>query len=502
MKESELGQRNFFPIFEVAVAMPIHEEKQLASLAEDLGLITKAILQNPSLFSQFQRFIKKSYFQFSPDLLPLSIIWSAIFLYLSKYKTFPTCDLLLALLENYIKSREYDTSVREAYQIVLEAKNGSPISLPPEFISERLRYLIELNYRQVIDARIHEADGKIGELQKIYDEVKHEYIRAISDLPSDFGKLPIDPSFYNDTNKRFPYNVEFVDALLNGGSHHPEVSILLGPTGSGKSFLSLQLCSQWAIANNDPEKVCAYFSYELTLPVFGARLGAQISRMSISEYLQMLGKDPILWTDEEKERINIVRKVTGEKIRVFDFSGNVELSSGVPRAFGSGGIPEVVSTLEQVIERDKSKLEFVIIDWLGAAVTASFKGKDDQTGMIRAYQEWVLDAYREIAHRFNCAVWIVHQIAGSKEKKAATSIFHHSEASWAKNIAQYAFNVLTLGNKDADGCSILAITKIRSGERKYPVFIRFNPTTTLFERVDKNFIPDFDNFRVIPDVEG
>ena len=469
--------------------------EEIACLATELETITQAIIQNGELFDVIKKHFQPSYLLLSPQFRPLLIIWQTIYRCIEKHRSFPKADTILAVLSNYILKNPDNKDAHKAYQIVNDAKNSQPILLDKEYIRDRFRFLAELNFRNKAAVKLYESNGQIGALLQIFEDiVKGEYLRAISDIPDNLGEIPLDLSFYRDTAIRYPYGVEFVDFLINGGSEHPEVSVLLGPTGSGKSFLSLQLCSQWAITNNDPDKVCAYFSYELSKPKFCSRLFCQICRISMGEFAEMVKKNPDELTQEEKLRIQRIQEVF-QKIRVYDFSGHVDTSSGEPRVYGSGGIDEVVSALDRVTDSGK-KIEFVIIDWLGAAITAQAKKEQDRLALIRLYQDWPIEAYRKIATKFDCAVWLVHQIAGQKEKKATTAIFHHSDASWSKNLAQYAFNVLTLGNKDADNCLILAPTKVRSGERKTPVIIKFNPATTLFERVEKDFVVDYDKFKI------
>jgi len=480
----------------------LYSEKYL-SLVPELEIITKGALQDESIFQLVVRQLNGDFLR-CDECMHLYYIWAPLIETYNKCGKRLSCDFLLAKLAAFLQKSPGSKAHHRAYNLIKEAKEGPKVEPgPAEVILERLALLAELYYRRLLNFELSSVNGKVGALAEIINRIEPHYRRSISRPAQDIGEIDLFAFQDQSVVIRHPYYVEFVDYLLDRGSVHPEVCLLIGPTGSGKSFLSLQLCTQWALANKDPNKICAYFSYELDLPKLIPRIGAQLCRISIEEFEQ-IRRIPAEQLDDETRRKLELATEAKQYIRCYDFSGYFHAKqAGVDDpiyVYGCGGIPEVVTMLEQEVEKGK-KIEFVIIDWVGAAILAQNQSIKDNSVFIRLHQDFAVQALRHIAAPFDCAVWLVHQVAGARESKGSRVPIHHSEASWSKNMAQVVSNAITLSKANNQGIQVLIASKTRNASRRNPVCIQFNPVTTLFERADKSFGIDYDS-NILVEIPG
>jgi len=500
--------------------------EDLVELKNVIVVITKGALQNEQLFKELIPYVKENIncFQMEP-FRSCGTIWYHAAKYVEEFDKQPTIDELIILIQGR-KARAVNPAIyEEALEILQDAKESSnnPVEVSLSFARKKLSYLFEKYYQGLVGFHLqHKVNGKVGELERLFESIRPQYLRAISpDVTDVVQSQSVSLDFFSDSVVRFPYNVEFVDYLLNGGSEHPEVSIFIAPTGVGKTFFALQLCTQWAISNPPEDHVCVYVSYELPRKQFLKRIYMQLCRISEAEFKQMVRLGEKNLTEEQRRRWKFAQEIYQRHIRTIDFSGFLHKDNDSPLigAKATGKFEDMIRSLDAIVDGrtellnldsaeehinvdlPKRKIHFVVIDWLGAAVEAEMTGlrtdlRSEPSLMVKLHQQYICKVLREIATPYDCAVWVVHQQAGSKEKRTAGALPHHSEASWSKNLGQFAYNAFSLTHKNKDGVQVLATSKVRSGEQKPPIPIKFNPETSLFERVDKEICMDFDRLSV------
>lgn len=301
-----------------------------------------------------------------------------------------------------------------------------------------------------------------------------------------------------------PTNVHFVDRLLGGGTKPEGVYGILSPTGVGKSTLACMIAANSATGSSifrqqSPES--------LPCVLFDLHNGRSLSEQRIVSHVGRIGRDHV-WHEsqeilpyEEKrkgelptkngsllssfERAKFTRETLGRKLYLLsdcDEAPNLscgatpswislELTRAVQHYGGLGGI--VIDGARQVWYASEGKVKCFEHDFLEQLVT---------------------QFCRTLAKRFQCPVWITHQIRYAQACAPPTTQLTHLDAADCKSFAKAMDACLVMGtSSDPDGVFSIQCTKgdkkIVSNER---ILLKYDDVfSTIVEA--KDFVEDRKN---------
>jgi hypothetical protein len=305
----------------------------------------------------------------------------------------------------------------------------------------------------------------------------------------DIGNYVNTPVQYNKTG------LPFVDEWING-TRDGDCNGLIGPYQAGKSTLLRQLaiaraeqCVNEAALTGQPPKLVFFFSYEEPIDKFKYSVWACASHIPRSRLEELadyreFSTDDKLEPYEQQYYMNLQQTATGspteqtvilgeqsrwelaqswmnKSLMLCDMSGsNPQLGFGV----GSGYVDELVGVIEMNLLERQALCGGVYIDYAGIMVRrylAAHSVDDDRNRRTKLSS--ISDQLRQqVAERYNCTVWLAHQVSGEANKKSPTTPLHHADAGESRSLAENMAVCGCLSNKCTEtGCTILNWSKVR-----------------------------------------
>lgn len=366
------------------------------------------------------------------------------------------------------------------------------------------------------------GDGRVVDMNPMLDAVALQRDRLVS-----LDAMPTVSSVVvrgTPTKRALEYRstgIRFVDESI-GGDSVGDVSGLLGPMGGGKTTLAIHMAVSTAryafaeaIRTSSRPPLVVYVTYEQAatkLRPMSWSVAFQIPRRK----LQSLGDDwsrlttPDCLEDYERalvgvsadgapypvtplsetERWDAESVWLGRCFTFLDMSGSDEHPTA-----GNGGVPELLSYLERLQQDRQQPLRAVYIDYAGLLISgvANSQNISDERDRRNMLRELGMQLRRQIAQRFNCTVWLLHQMSGAATKVSPTRVLTHGDAADCKSFAENMAVCGCLGNEDkSTGCRLLNWSKTRhtDGATALPSTLRINNLFAMMEDVTRNYRAD------------
>lgn len=429
---------------------------------------------------------------------PYRVIWQTAKDFLDAYQRLPSKQEITALIDSRLKQYHEDDE-KLKYQIhkrlnLIYDTSVADSELNLELATEFINLLINRYYQTNLSYEIESLNGDYTSFPKLLKAITNGYSNSLLSRTINLSEFNLSTNLgrLRPKVRKYPFGVSFIDAAMDGGGVPGEVYVLLGPTGGGKSLLAQQLCVSSAFqihaSSNVDKSLNCFFSYELKQIELEFRAICQGAKISAARLAELSNGDSVAcdlvpagacFHDQnvlipERQRIERAVEIINRYCKFFDFSGTPR-PSGKP--FGFGGINEIVSTLEFVLNEVKLPLRTVVIDWAEACLRNEMQANNiDAKYITFKLGDFVRQVQTEIALRFDCMVFVVHQLAGDVVDRPATKLFHHSNASWCKSFANSATYAFVMGNEDVTThiCRF-ACTKARRSVLPLPVLIQKTP---------------------------
>lgn len=454
----------------------------------------------------------KPEYLYGPGEEGLRIIWSSVIDFYNEYGYIPGYNALATTVVSRLESGELDdTPLAEETLDRLEYIFDNE-ETDPAYAEKLCQLIISRYFKYKTEYTIGNMNGDAESFNNFLSEVYNEYSSAANFCSHPVNNLiPTDITELGRHKRSHPIGLSFFDRITEGGGQLGEVYVLLGPTGGGKSILSLQICTTGAslAANNPGDPVYdgwnVYFSYEMPEKDIMQRAVAQAARIpfirikDISQglanfagpedspsYEQELFGDNIFVPCERERYIQAIDTLNNN-FRIVDFSGNSQ-HGGV--TYGYGGIEEIVDYLKELEDSTGRPIRTIVIDWVGAMIQKQAIANNADISKIYTPElnSFVNRVQSKISIPFNCMVWSVHQLSPSVAKTKPGKSLHHSDAAYCKSFAEYAWFAFTLGTQDREtGALVLSCTKARRASPKStrPVVLKIDDTVSFVDASDE-----------------
>lgn len=297
--------------------------------------------------------------------------------------------------------------------------------------------------------------------------------------------------------------VVFLDRYLRGGDAPGEVNVLLGPYGSCKTMLTVQLGVQKALGayqlwleggRKGPIPVTYHFSAEADLEELRLRAlchAAQVhvdsidekekwaslsTQGSLKDYEKKLFAKALrrgVAMPGERERVDVYQRILNRCWLPVDMTGSGENHHGR----GGGGIDEIAAIiLRDQQTRENPGVRVVLIDYAQAVAERYVQQHQggDHHEMRFVVGKMPMHAKNQIALPYQTPVWIVGQLSGEANSRSVATVSHHSESAEAKNFAENAAFAFCIGMPDVHNRCLLACTKVRRAARQAPTVIQID----------------------------
>lgn len=480
---------------------PIDTNYQQRFTNSQKEFLIAAILRLPNLFKLAKENLKPEHFNNLTEM-PYMLLWKATLTIASKNKdelppdiqakemitleasvlcdNAPSSFTMGSNLESLFTLSDNDVGfIDKIYQKPIEAFNEEYcIDLLKKFLSERVIFdpfkkFLERYGDTAVPADI---DPILEKLKSEKEKLENIDVSPVSDIAI--------TNWQENALEQIPSNVSFIDEATAGGPALGEVIILLGASGSGKTLAGIQLGVEGAryqirqANQKKPSGYWFYFSYECAIhPDIRQRViscAAKIdwgslkslkaftdlsSSTALKEYETKRWRAKIeagIQIPGEQERYKAAMEELGDRLKLVDMSGAIAPS------IGTKGIPEMVKILERAKSQGQQPIG-IIIDYAGILVSRYLAANNEKVENQFIYlNRFVNDVRVEIASRFNCICWVLHQLHGDAAILSSTAKQHHSRASGARNFADNANFAFNIGTKDVtNDCCIITCTKSR-----------------------------------------
>lgn len=294
--------------------------------------------------------------------------------------------------------------------------------------------------------------------------------------------------------------VDFIDRCLGPDRSRGQLYGLLGPIGVGKSTLGAMIAVEGAkmaytrqMAGQSPAQ-WVYINIDGKASDMQERLishGAKISRNELGRdwFLKdrsVIGTYRAYETERRAELPHRENVLLGETERLIDFRSRI-----YGRHLRLMDLDSVEWGQTQPSQSIAEGLEFMALDVQIAGVVIDYVGRAVKDfvdfDFLRIPAEtihFIHECREHIADRWNCPVWLIHQLNGEANLRKPGSVQHHRDAADCKSFGDELDACFVLGQRDhTSGAFLLQCTK-SSIQPPEPAILRFDPHFATLRQTD------------------
>lgn len=385
------------------------------------------------------------------DLKYLKFLADRYFKYHTKYKDFPTLQLLVSIIRDDLKAGN-DTVLRDQIIEYLQRIRHNPDMGDLEYVKDKaLDFCRKQAFR--------------GALEQAVDLIQTDKFDSVMDLMRSALAVGTTPSIghdlFEDMDARFvrvsrhpvPTGLEALDqkGILNGGLGRGEIGVITAPTGVGKSHMLVNL----GAAAVKKGKNVIHYTFELTENATGLRYDSNICMIP---------------SNEVPERSEEVREAYSE----MEGLGRI-----IIKEYPTG--TATVQTLRSHIEKLSLKgfiPDLLVIDY------ADIMRSSRQYESMRHELKKVYEDLRNLAMEKNIPIWTASQ---SNRDSASSDIVGLENMSESYGKAQVADVVVSISRKPAEkasGLGRLYVAKNRAGRDGILFPVKLNTAMSMFSVIE------------------
>jgi replicative DNA helicase len=375
------------------------------------------------------------------DLAYLRFLSEKYLGYAKKYKTFPSLQILLMIVRDELKTGT-DVALREQVVEYIKRVHANTDACDLPFVKEKA---LEFCRRQALRSAFEKALDNIE--QEKYDDIVKDIREAIG-----VGQVPslglelledFDARFTEKSRDVISTGLDALDKKFNGGLGRGELSVLVAPSGAGKSHFLVQMAANGL----RQKKNVVYYTFELYEPQVSCRIDTNICDIDYNDL------SPMQSTLEAKQKALEMQK------NVQKMYGDMDIGRLFVKFFPTK--TATVNTLRNHLERLELKKGFVpdmvILDYADI-MKPSQKYNEKRDELQSLYQE-----LRAFAYEKNVAL---HSACQSNRGGANKNVVDSDDIADAYSKVAESDIVMTLSRKSvekASGAARLFLTKSRVG---------------------------------------
>jgi len=319
-----------------------------------------------------------------------------------------------------------------------------------------------------------------------------------------------------------PCGVDMIDHRMNGGSEAGETHVLLGPTGVGKTTLATDIVVSAGkrfhaeAVQGGALKAAIYISYEDIFESMSKRVIANAASIKRSNLDAMTSYHDLSRTGHvhayerrlpggndvnppgEYERLMAAKQWTDTHVQGLDFSGCH--TPGAPIR-GFGGLNEVRYAVDALADHTQVRPGLIMLDYAGLCVNRSLQRSSGDVARLQfmALRDFVARCTDTLTAKFQCPIWVLHQIKGAKVGGSPTAELDHSDAEGCSSFAANAWFAFVLSNKDKKtNTCLLRCTKSRRAESQADAICYINGDFCKLDDASHRFKIDKVTRRIVP----
>ena len=415
----------------------------------------KIILKNLAKNEEFARkvlpFIKEEYFASRAE----RVLYTNIENFVTKYTSLPTKDALILMIEKHkvISEEEYKGSLRLITEIFDSNDREDQewlLDHTEKFCKEKAIHLAIMNSINILDGKDTEyTESAIPEILSnalaiSFDtRVGHDFIED-SDIRY---------QFYNKTEKRIPFDLEYFNTITGGGTPTKTLNIVMAGTGCGKSLF---LCHHAASCLMQNLNVLY-----ITLEMAEERIAERIDANLLDTPVQDLASMPIA---SYKKKMEQLKKQSTGRLIIKEYPT------------GGANSNHFRILLQELRTKKKFKPDIIFIDYLNICSSSRMK----QGGNTNSYHyiKAIAEELRGLAVEFDLPIFSATQVNRSGFSSTDVGLEDTSESFGLPATAD--FFVALIRTDELDDSKQLMVKQLKNRynttavNRKFVIGVEFN----------------------------
>jgi RecA/RadA recombinase len=457
------------------------------------------LIRNDATFEAFSDLLHPHHF--TGEDAGYGLVWKTVVAFYENYGTLPERELLLTEIQGAYDADpgflnpemldqlselidfSFDTdSFKRDIQSDPQYTKWA-VQMTKKFLDERLLVMADSSLTATGSTVLADLPGFLQELKQESEQIRSVAGHVIEQpFPEAWDKV--------STMVMQSTGCDFLNRFLGGGHCPGEVYGVLGPFGSCKTTMAVQAVVETArrcrkaVLESDgsgPTPVAFYVGYEAQpSPELRHRSLSYAARIHRKSLETMSGLSDLSTTDslkpyERKEfysKLQLGEKVPGEQDRarsaiklLNDHVRFVDMTGGDPENSGAGAgfVEEVLRVIDNEVRRANVVPAVIWIDYAGAMVKRylAATNKDYASNYRHLINEVPARCKTLLSQRFNCPVWVLHQLSGSANSKSPGAKLHHTDAAESKSFGENLDFAFTIGNPNDANLCVLSCTKHR-----------------------------------------
>lgn len=473
------------------------------------------LIRNPAAFLRARDVL------FSEHVVDLgeghALVWEAVRDFYGKFGKLPAKEQLNAELHQLLQSNTallaneekaaVDTFVRYAFSVKQHGADISTSESHVEHAMETCQLLLEEHAAKSLRAAMLQNGTVPADMRVQLDAVQATISLAASLTESGISEVFPDGWEATADVELVPTNFSAIDNFLGGGGGPGEVTVFMGPQGSCKSTLAVQIAANLArvaftrhtmnLVPDGKRPVSVLVTTEMELVEFRLRVLAYLAKIPQQRLRKVLaGKSldgfsrdsqpgmrkstkyerrvkefrEMLKTGKgftcEYDRIKIASALVNQYMVFVNATPSNETNPGL----GSGGVPEIVAVLSAYLRKNPDVVPINFVLDHASALASRMIGTDgvgteDLRHILKNIPLHVRDM---IAARYKIPAYVMHQLSGDAASRGPTAEFHHTDAAECKSFTEFAAFAIISGPPTQDGTQ-LARFRCTKHRRQPPV---------------------------------
>lgn len=251
--------------------------------------------------------------------------------------------------------------------------------------------------------------------------------------------------------KRQAWGVDFIDRITQGGSIPGETTLVLAPSGGGKTLLNVQMAASAALTGED----AIMLSYEQNVfPAVYNRIYAFGTGLPISQFM---GKNLDELGESVIAKYKQARKKLQGKLHVIDMLDYAEQHGGI-------GGPNDIAAIVEDIRREGKNPRYIGVDWFGPMVN-NYMAATNSTSTKAQVMIKLSDDLRKIGGELGVNIWLYHQLGTQAVTTRSLKVPEPTDAFECRSLHHYMDTVITISNREREhNVAICGVPKLRNGD--------------------------------------
>jgi RecA/RadA recombinase len=412
--------------------------------------VLQALMVDKTWAAQMFEVMKIEYF----DLKYLKFLTEKYFSYYSKYKVFPTMQLLITIVRDSLKQGS-DIILRDQIIDFLHRIKTNPDVGDLQYVKEKS---LDFCRKQALKCALESAVDLIAtdKLDNVLSVIKSALIAGTTpSLGHDFIE-DFDSRFINIRRNTISTGITELDKrdILNGGLGNGEIGVVVGNTGTGKSHF---LVDRGAAALLQGKNVLHY-TFELSETAVGIRYDSNLCDISSGDVVD--SKNII---KAKYENMNLGRLIIKEY------------------PTGSATVMTIRAHIEKLILKGFEP-DIILVDY--ADVMRSTRKFDS----LRHELKLIYEELRNLAMDISIPIWTASQANRASANSDVVGLENMSEAYGKAMVADIVLSISRKPVEKASGHARLFIAKNRAGRDGIVFNMIMDTSKSKFNIIDNNEI--------------